>query len=203
MLVEIDDALRQADRRQPGGRPVPSRVTAAREEAQVADQDHPDDRDERARDLLVDPGGAEDDHPHRDRHGQGRDARLGDVLDASSRTSGGSCPLPSLTPSTPCSWPIATWMPTPVRNPIRTLRDRKLAMKPSFRTRAASSTTATIRAARPARATYSGRTRRPRPSRPVRPPARPPSPSRPRRPGGATSRRRRTGRAGGRGCTAR
>ena len=42
-------------------------------------------------------------------------------------------PLPSLTPSTPCSWPIATWMPTPVRKPISTLRDRKLAMNPSLR----------------------------------------------------------------------
>ena len=65
-------------------------------------------------------------------------------------------PLPSLTPSTPCSWPIATWMPTPVRNPMSTLRDRKLAMNPSLRIRAASSATATISAARPANATYSG-----------------------------------------------
>ncbi len=65
-------------------------------------------------------------------------------------------PLPSLTPSTPCSWPIATWMPTPVRNPMSTLRDRKLAMNPSLRIRAARSTTATISAARPASATYSG-----------------------------------------------
>ncbi len=77
-------------------------------------------------------------------------------------------PLPSLTPSTPCSWPIATWMPTPVRKPISTLRDRKLAMNPSFRSRAAMSTTATISAARPAIATYSVElVARPIPTRPA------------------------------------
>ena len=40
-------------------------------------------------------------------------------------------PVPPGTPSIPASWPIATWMPTPVRNPINTLRDRKSARNPS------------------------------------------------------------------------
>ena len=40
------------------------------------------------------------------------------------------------TPNMAPNWPIATWMPTPVRNPMRTLRERKFAMKPSLRRRA-------------------------------------------------------------------
>src|SRR4029078_12386475 len=64
-------------------------------------------------------------------------------------------PLPSDTPNMPATWPIATWMPTPVRKPMSTLRDRKLAMNPSRRTRARSRTTPHISAARPASAVYS------------------------------------------------
>ena len=36
----------------------------------------------------------------------------------------------------PATWPIATWMPTPVRNPISTLRERKSARNPSRMMRA-------------------------------------------------------------------
>ncbi len=39
-------------------------------------------------------------------------------------------PVPPGTPRIPASCPIATWMPTPVRNPMSTLRDRKSARKP-------------------------------------------------------------------------
>ncbi len=65
-------------------------------------------------------------------------------------------PLPASTPNMPATWPIATWMPTPVRKPMRTLRDRKLAMKPRFNSRAPMRRTAHRRAESPARATYSG-----------------------------------------------
>ena len=47
------------------------------------------------------------------------------------------------TPSMPATCPIATWMPTPVRKPINTLRDRKSARNPS-RTRRASSRNAPV-----------------------------------------------------------
>ena len=47
-----------------------------------------------------------------------------------------SGPLPSFgTPNMPGTWPRATWIPTPVRNPIRTARERKFAMNPSLRRR--------------------------------------------------------------------
>ena len=46
-------------------------------------------------------------------------------------------------------------MPTPVRKPISTVRDRKSARKPSFTIRARSRNAAAMRARRPARATYS------------------------------------------------
>ena len=59
------------------------------------------------------------------------------------------------TPSTPASWPIATWMPTPVRKPTRTLRDRKYARNPSLRTRASRRIAATISAASPIIAIHS------------------------------------------------
>ena len=36
-------------------------------------------------------------------------------------------PVPDGSPSMPPTWPQATWMPTPVRNPMRTVRDRKSA----------------------------------------------------------------------------
>ncbi len=64
-------------------------------------------------------------------------------------------PEPSDTPSMPLTWPIATWMPTPVRNPISTLRDRKSARKPSRMTRATTSTTPVMIATPDASATYS------------------------------------------------
>ena len=65
-------------------------------------------------------------------------------------------PFVSVIASMPPTWPIATWRPTPVRNPTSTLRDRKLAMKPSLRSRAAISRTAHMSAASEASATYSG-----------------------------------------------
>ena len=40
--------------------------------------------------------------------------------------------MPNMSPTCP----IATWMPTPVRKPTSTLRERKLAMKPSLSSRA-------------------------------------------------------------------
>ncbi len=65
-------------------------------------------------------------------------------------------PLPSLTPNSPPNWPSATWMPTPVRKPMRTLCDRKLAMNPSRMSRATIMNTPHIRAASPAIATHCG-----------------------------------------------
>ena len=65
-------------------------------------------------------------------------------------------PLPASTPNIPATWPIATWMPTPVRKPMRTLRDRKLAMNPSLSSRAAMSATPHISAASDAISTYWG-----------------------------------------------
>ena len=63
-------------------------------------------------------------------------------------------PVPSLTPSIPATCPIATWMPTPVRKPINTVRERKSARKPSRTSRARIRKAAVISATRPARATY-------------------------------------------------
>ena len=64
------------------------------------------------------------------------------------------CWLGALTPSMSGSCPIATWIPTPARKPSRTVRDRKLARKPSRASRAASSRTPVIRAASPASRMY-------------------------------------------------
>ena len=58
-------------------------------------------------------------------------------------------------PNIPPTWPMATWIPTPVRKPIRTLRDRKFAMKPSLSSRAAIRRTAHMRAASDVISTYS------------------------------------------------
>ena len=63
-------------------------------------------------------------------------------------------PLTPVMPSIPPSWPIATWMPTPVRNPMSTVRDRKLAMKPRRMMRARIMKPPAMRASRPARAMY-------------------------------------------------
>ena len=60
------------------------------------------------------------------------------------------------TPNIAPNWPIATWMPTPVRNPIRTLRERKSAMKPNFTIRAMIKMTPVMMAVHPASATYCG-----------------------------------------------
>ena len=62
--------------------------------------------------------------------------------------------LAAVTPSMSGSCPAATWIPTPVRNPTSTVRDRKLARKPSRASRATSSITPVSRAASPASLTY-------------------------------------------------
>ena len=64
------------------------------------------------------------------------------------------CPPAAVTPSMSGSCPAATWMPTPVRKPTSTVRDRKLARKLSRASRAASSIPAVSRAASPASRTY-------------------------------------------------
>ncbi len=63
-------------------------------------------------------------------------------------------PLPVGMPSMPPTWPNATWMPTPVRKPISTVRDMKSARKPRPIRRAMISSTAAISATMPASATY-------------------------------------------------
>ena len=63
-------------------------------------------------------------------------------------------PVPPGTPSMPATWPIATWMPTPVRNPMRTLLDRKSARNPRRMIRAKSKNPAARIARMPASATY-------------------------------------------------
>ena len=81
-------------------------------------------------------------------------------------------PLPSLTPNIPATWPIATWIPTPVRKPIRTLCDRKLAMNPSRMIRATIMNTAHMRAARLPIATQLAEAGAPAAAMPARPVAR-------------------------------
>ena len=66
-------------------------------------------------------------------------------------------PVPSFgTPNMAGTWPSATWIPTPVRNPIRTARERKSAIKPSFRIRERIKKAAARRATMPASAIYWG-----------------------------------------------
>ena len=65
-------------------------------------------------------------------------------------------PVPLGTPSMPATCPIATWMPTPVRKPISTLRERKSARNPSRISRATISSTPVKIASAPAYATYCG-----------------------------------------------
>ena len=60
----------------------------------------------------------------------------------------------AVTPSMSGSCPAATWMPTPVRNPTSTVRDKKLARKLSRASRAISNIPAVSRAASPASLTY-------------------------------------------------
>ena len=63
-------------------------------------------------------------------------------------------PPAAVTPSMSGSCETATWMPTPVKNPTSTVRDKKLARKLSRASRAASSIPAVSRAASPASRTY-------------------------------------------------
>ena len=63
-------------------------------------------------------------------------------------------PSPSGMPSMPPTCPHATWIPTPVRKPMSTVRERKSAMNPSPSSRAMINMPPAIRASRPASATY-------------------------------------------------
>ena len=60
------------------------------------------------------------------------------------------------TPSIPANCPSATWIPTPVRKPISTVREMKSARNPSRATRASNNRAPQMIALRPARATHSG-----------------------------------------------
>jgi hypothetical protein len=62
--------------------------------------------------------------------------------------------LVTVSPSMSGSCAMATWIPTPARNPSRMVRDRKLARNPSLASRASSSRTPVSSAASPARCTY-------------------------------------------------
>ena len=64
------------------------------------------------------------------------------------------CLPAAVTPSMSGSCPAATWMPTPVRNPTSTVRERKFARKLSLAIRATSSITPASSAASPASRTY-------------------------------------------------
>ena len=81
----------------------------------------------------------------------GRCARGSSDSTCTSRS--GASPLPGSTPSRSPSWPIATVIPTPVRNPTSTVRERKFARNPTPTTRASTSSTATTSATVPANAT--------------------------------------------------
>ena len=70
-------------------------------------------------------------------------------------------------PSMPPTSPSATWTPTPVRKPTRTLRDRKLATKPSRRRRATIRSRPHSSAASDASSTYCGEPTAASPARPV------------------------------------
>jgi hypothetical protein len=59
-----------------------------------------------------------------------------------------------LTPSMPASWPSATWTPTPVIKPTRTVREMKSARNPRRATLATSSNPPVISAARLAYASH-------------------------------------------------
>ena len=154
---------RQAERRQ-AARDRAEVVTPSRGEVErVARDDRHDDRDQRARDRLVDAAEADDqaEDGERDDEGRRRSSPSGST-GPSRRTSRSSRRAWLGTPNIPPTWPIATWMPTPVRNPMSTLRDRKLAMNPSLRSRARIRSTAHISAASDAIATYvADRRRRP------------------------------------------
>ena len=62
----------------------------------------------------------------------------------------------TVSPSISGSWSAATWMPTPVRNPTSTVRERKFVRNASRATRASSNSSPVSRAASPARRTYRG-----------------------------------------------
>ncbi len=74
-VVHVDDPRRQADGRQ-ASLDRAQESDRARQQAQVADEDHAQDRDEGARDATVDAPAAEDDDPHADRDEERGDARV-------------------------------------------------------------------------------------------------------------------------------
>jgi len=67
-----------------------------------------------------------------------------------SQSLGRVCRSAAVTPSMLGSCPMATWMPTPVRKPTSTVRERKLARNPSWAARASSSIPPASSAASPA-----------------------------------------------------
>ena len=71
------------------------------------------------------------------------------------------------TPNMSPTCPMATWMPTPVRKPTSTLRERKFAMKPSLSSRASTRKPPVMMATMPARLTYSGEAVAAIPARPA------------------------------------
>ena len=108
-----------------GGDPAGSEIEG------VAQDDGTHNRDERTGDLLVNPLEPDDRHQDRDGHEQGRDAcftgadsaeRVRELLERRAAS--------VATPNIPATWPIATWIPTPVRKPIKSAVRQEVGNEP-------------------------------------------------------------------------
>ena len=139
------DAGREADVRQPAGTVPEGRDAVSCEVEAPADRDRADHGDEPAGNRR-DPA-LEDDRASRSRATETASVAP-DVWSSSFSVSQNLITVPLTasmltfgdgTPSIPPNCPIATWIPTPVRKPISTVREMKSARKPSRATRASNS----------------------------------------------------------------
>ena len=159
----------RAAARPAAGRPAPARLRrrpAPRGPGSRLTHDHADHGDQRTGNPAGDPLHTEDDGDRDKRDRQRDGVGLGQLPEVSGQLPEGALSRRRECRACPAIWPMATWMPTPVKKPIRTVRDRKSARKPSRMARASNtSKPVMIASTRQARHIAARRSRRDRPVR--------------------------------------
>ena len=139
------DALRQPDRREPALHRADDGDAVARGVGGRRHDDQQHDGDDRPGNLGQEPLEADDDRrAWRPRTRTVVQLMSPSDVDPGPTAAAASCRCPSGCPSMSGIWPVSTWTPTPVRNPISTEADRKSPRNPSRNTRAMSSRTPQI-----------------------------------------------------------
>ena len=128
--------VRQPERRQPAGHRAEHGDAVGLEVDRLADDDRADHGDQRPGIDVLDVLRPQDDRGDDDARRRASTSSMSPMFWSVPHSFCSVRPVPSGTPSMPPTWPAATWIPTPVRKPTSTVRERKSARNPRWTSRA-------------------------------------------------------------------